>query len=259
MYVYFCESMVVLYLKMKMRDFMRIELEDENKKKQQEEQTCQQLSQKHESDLTKKEKRLLEKEKLKAMDWKGKLQYIWMYYKVWIFVAIGVVFLAFGIRSWIENARIKTVLSIAVTDSAGSDSETVEENLKELLGIDQDPYQKVDITETFVTNEDGTQLDTYSQVAFVTKVQAQAFDVALMPEALCSSLEKEGYFMDLDQLLDQDTLQAAGQKIQGNHILVSDQSLKEQFGVEYEPVCVAVLVNAQNTEAASKWLKQLLM
>ncbi len=49
---------------------MRIELEDENKKKQQEEHTCQQLSQKHESDLTKKEKRLLEKEKLKV--WIGK-------------------------------------------------------------------------------------------------------------------------------------------------------------------------------------------
>ena len=103
---------------------MRIELEDENKKKQQEEHTCQQLSQKHESDLTKKEKRLLEKEKLKVMDWKGKLQYIWMYYKVWIFAAIGIVFLAFGIRSWIENARIKTFLSIAVVDSAGADYET---------------------------------------------------------------------------------------------------------------------------------------
>ena len=51
--------------------------------------------------------------------------------------------------------------------------------------------------------------------------------------------------MDLDQLLDQDTLQAAGQKVQGNHILVLNQNLKEQFGVEYEPVCVAVLVNAQ--------------
>ena len=75
---------------------MRIELEDENKKKQQEEHTCQQLSQKHESDLTKKEKRLLEKEKLKVMDWKGKLQYIWMYYKVWIFSGnIGIVFLGF--------------------------------------------------------------------------------------------------------------------------------------------------------------------
>mgnify|MGYP007087866578 CR=1 FL=1 len=173
---------------------MRIELEDENKKKQQEEHTCQQLSQKHESDLTKKEKRLLEKEKLKVMDWKGKLQYIWMYYKVWIFAAIGIVFLAFGIRSWIENARIKTFLSIAVVDSAGADYETVQENLKELSGIDQDPYQKVDITETLVSNEDGTQLDTYSQVAFVTKVQAQAFDVVLMPETLCSSFEKEGYF-----------------------------------------------------------------
>ena len=40
---------------------MRIELEDENKKKQQEEHTCQQLSQKHESDLTK-EKRLGKKD-----------------------------------------------------------------------------------------------------------------------------------------------------------------------------------------------------
>ena len=88
----------------------------------------------------------------------------------------------------------------------------------------------------------------------MTKVQAQAFDVVLMPETLCSSFEKEVYFMDLDQLLDQDTLQAAGQKVQGNHILVLNQNLKEQFGVEYEPVCVAVLVYAQNTEAASKWL-----
>ena len=213
----------------------------------------------NETDLTKKERRRIEKEKLKGMGTGKKLQYIWMYYKVWIFAAIGIVFLAFGIRSWIENARTKTVLSIAVTDSAGSDYETVQENLKELLGIDQDPYQKVDITETLVSNENGTQLDTYSQVAFVTKVQAQAFDVVLMPETLCSSFEKEGYFMDLDQLLDQDTLQAAGQKVQENHILVSDQSLKEQFGVKYEPVCVAVLVNAQNTEAALKWLKQLLM
>ena len=94
----------------------------------------------------------------------------------------------------------------------------------------------------------------------MTKVQAQAFDVVLMPETLCSSFEKGRLFYgSCMQLLDQDTLQAAGQKVQGNHILVLNQNLKEQFGVEYEPVCVAVLVNAQNTEAASKWLKQLLM
>ena len=60
-------GIIYKYYEMKMRDFMRIELEDENKKKQQEEHTCQQLSQKHESDLTKKEKRLLEKEKLKVL------------------------------------------------------------------------------------------------------------------------------------------------------------------------------------------------
>jgi len=238
---------------------MRIELEDENKKKQQEEQNSQQMNHKYESDLTKKEKRLLENEKLKAMDWKGKLQYIWMYYKIWIFAVIGAVLLAFGIRNWIENARVKTVLSVAVADSTGSDYEAAQESLEKLLGIDEDPYQKVDITETFTTDADGTQLDTYSQVAFVTKVQAQVFDVVLLPEALCESFEKDGYFMELDQLLDQDTLQAAGQKIKGCHIQISDESLKEQFGIEYEPVCVAVLVNTQHTKEAAKWMEQLLM
>lgn len=34
-----------------------------------------------ETDLTKKEKRELEKMKLASMGWKGKLQYIWAYYK----------------------------------------------------------------------------------------------------------------------------------------------------------------------------------
>ena len=238
---------------------MRIELEDPDKKGQQEEQNYQQMDHRYESDLTKKEKRLLEKEKLKAMDWKGRLQYIWMYYKIWIFAVIGAVFLVFGIHSWIENARIQTVLSVAVADSTGDNYEAAENSLEKLLEVDEDPYQQVDITETFTTDAGGTQLDTYSQVAFVTKVQAQAFDVVIMPEALCNAFEKDGYFMDLDQLLDQDTLKAAGQKIQGKHIAVSDDSLKEQLGLKYEPICVAVLVNTQHEKEAAKWLKQLVM
>ena len=40
---------------------------------------------KDELDLSKKERRLIEKEKLKGMGMKKKLEYIWMYYKPAIF------------------------------------------------------------------------------------------------------------------------------------------------------------------------------
>ena len=44
---------------------------------------------KNESDLSKKERRLIEKEKLKGMGPKKKLEYIWMYYKPAIFGNCG--------------------------------------------------------------------------------------------------------------------------------------------------------------------------
>ena len=46
---------------------------------------------KNESDLSKKERRLIEKEKLKGMGPKKKLEYIWMYYKTAIFGVIAVI------------------------------------------------------------------------------------------------------------------------------------------------------------------------
>ena len=49
---------------------------------------------KNESDLSKKERRLIEKEKLKGMGPKKKLEYIWMYYKPAIFGVIAVIALA---------------------------------------------------------------------------------------------------------------------------------------------------------------------
>ena len=49
---------------------------------------------KHETDLTKKEKRELEKMKLASMGWKGKLQYIWAYYKPQMAAIVAVIAIA---------------------------------------------------------------------------------------------------------------------------------------------------------------------
>lgn len=88
---------------------MRIELKDEN---QEEPQKIDEndLRYKHESDLTKKEKRELERQKLAGMGLGGKLQYIWAYYKPQIFVVVGVIILIFAIRDFYLKLRLKTYL-----------------------------------------------------------------------------------------------------------------------------------------------------
>ena len=236
---------------------MRIELESEKEKTQGEPAGEPGLSQKHESDLTKKEKRLLEKEKLKTMSGKEKLAYIWMYYKLAIFGAVAAVFLVIGIANWIENAKITNVLSVTVINSSGSGYDAAVSSLEEFFGIADEKYKTVELSESYSTTSDGDALDTYAQMAFVARVQAKDMDVVLLPESLCESYEEQGYFADLEDVLGEETCAAFEDAMQGQHILISDADFMEQFGVSYEPVCVAVFVNAPNSENAAQWVASL--
>ncbi len=89
---------------------------------------------KNESDLSKKERRLIEKEKLKGMGPKKKLEYIWMYYKPAIFGVIAVIALIFGIKDYYEQSKIKTVLSMTVVLYQTLKKNEPFADLKELMG-----------------------------------------------------------------------------------------------------------------------------
>ena len=97
---------------------MRIELKDENQEepKQIDEND---IHNKHESDLTKKEKRQLEKEKLAGMGLGAKLGYIWAYYKPQMAAIVGVIVLIFAAKDIYDNAQIETALTMMVIDSYG--------------------------------------------------------------------------------------------------------------------------------------------
>ena len=117
---------------------MRIELKDEN---QEEPQKIDEndIRYKHETDLTKKEKRELEKMKLASMGWKGKLQYIWAYYKPQMAAIVAVIAIAFFVKDLYENSRIHTALTVMVIDSYGTKQEEAEEKVQKALGIQDDP------------------------------------------------------------------------------------------------------------------------
>ena len=235
---------------------MRIELKDENTEEITEEKEPE-LKDKHESDLTKKEKRELERQKLKSMNFAGKLQYIWAYYKAHIFGLIGIIVLIFIVKDTYNNAKIKTALSIMVIDSAGSNYEENEQKISEILGVEDDPYQEVSIDETLHTAASGEELDAYGQMAFVAKIQAQSVDVLILPETFYQSMETSDYFENLEELLGDEVYDSFGDSIDQHHITFTAEKFGEEFGVYYEPVCVAVLINSEQKENAAAWIASL--
>ena len=191
---------------------MRIELKDEN---QEEPQKIDEndIRYKHETDLTKKEKRELEKMKLASMGWKGKLQYIWAYYKPQMAAIVAVIAIAFFVKDLYENSRIHTALTVMVIDSYGTKQEEAEEKVEKALGIQDDPYEIVTVDESLRTGEDGVALESYSQMAFTTKVSARAVDVLIGSENYMDGFEfKDEYFMDLTELLPEEVYQAFGEQ-----------------------------------------------
>lgn len=235
---------------------MRIELQEE-KKEETTEVKEPELKDKHESDLTKKEKRELERQKLKSMNFWGKLQYIWAYYKAPIFGLIGVIVILSVIKDAYDNSKINTALAITVIDSLGSDYETVQKDVETVLGVDEDEYQVVSLEQNLNTTEGGQELNPYGQMALVTKIEAKAIDVMVMPENYYESLDVSGYFAEIKEVLGEETYASFGSDADSYHVTVSSEEFAEKFGIPYDPVCIAVLANSENKENAAKWISSL--
>lgn len=236
---------------------MRIELKDEN---QEEPQKIDEndIRYKHESDLTKKEKRELERMKLSSMGMGGKLQYIWAYYKPQMAAVIAVIAVILFARDLYENSKIKTALTVMVIDSFGMKQEEAESQVEKALGIGEDPYQVVTVDESLRTGDDGVALESYSQMAFTTKVAAKAVDILVGSEAYMDGFaNKEEYFADLTQLLPEDIYKAFGDQEDKYSISISSDQLADELEVGYQPIKIGILINSENTENAVKWLTAL--
>ena len=195
---------------------------------------------KDELDLSKKERRLIEKEKLKGMGMKKKLEYIWMYYKPAIFGVIIAIALIFGVK-----------------DSTVSDTDEFEQEIKEALGYGDDKYSKVEIGVNLTTDADPSEFNYTAQMAYVTQVQAGTIDIMVMPEELYQTLNENQAFVDLKELLGADNFEAFGSQTDTTHISITDSELAEKLGVSYEPMCIVVPYSAPDQENVVKWLETL--
>lgn len=207
----------------------------------------------HESDLSRRERRLIEKEKIKGMGIGRKLEYLWMYYKGVLFGAIGILFLIYFGVDWYHHAKMETVLTVSVVNAGELDADKVKADMQELFEFD-DKNSQVNISTNLSTDQSGENFDYYAQMAYMAQLQSSGIDVLIFPESLYDSANIDGIFMDMKEVLDKDTYEALGDRVKGDYITLPDGYLGENMGIYYQPVCAAVIFNAKNVENAGKWL-----
>ena len=195
---------------------------------------------KNETDLSKKERRLIEKEKLKGMGPGKKLEYIWMYYKPAIFGVIAAIALVFAAKDYYENAKIQTVMAVSVVNSLAGDTDTLEQEIKDVIGCSDDKYSRVEIGINLTTDSDQKEFDYTAQMAYVTQVQTGSIDVMVMPESLYQTLNENHPFADMENLLGEDIFKSFGEQTDKTHISITDSELAEELGVAYEPMCIVI-------------------
>lgn len=163
---------------------------------------------KHESDMTKKEKRELEREKLASMSKKQKLEYVVTYYKFSIIAAILIIFLIIGIVKWADDLKKETLLYVAAINSE-LDAGTIMDDFRKSIHDTDEYHEFVLDTSIFVgtgkeENAD-VPIDYNAQMKITTLVGAGTVDIYICPEVIYQNYAKEdGLLYEISDLMGED-------------------------------------------------------
>lgn len=210
------------------------------------------LDRKYERQMSMKERRKFEAEKMQAMTLKEKIEYLWMYYKVYLLIPVVIVALIVVGMQMYHGMTEKVLLNLAILGGDNIDRSGLDKEITELLGTG-DKKETVKIN----ANLSGSSDDYNSNIALSTLVGAEAVDVIICPEEIYESYTKQSGFMNLEKILSEEAI--AGGKVQGDAVVLETSSyMTDEIGISYEPVYVCIMSNAQNEKQAVKFIEMLL-
>ena len=217
------------------------------------------MAKRYEADRTRKEKMELEREKLSGMNLSGKLEYIWTYYKPVIFGVIAVIALILIIRNLVENSKYYDILSIGVANSSNIGSmEPLEEELLEQFGDPEDKYQQVGVDTSYSFGSDMNNGDYNTMMKFAAVTAAQGMDILICNEDVYEHYDEQEYFMDLTELLSEEECQKYNLTKGDTGLDITNLARYQEMNLtSYEPVYLAVMVNAQNLDTTKAFINYL--
>lgn len=204
------------------------------------------MKQKYESDMTPKEKRQAELEKLRGMSLGEKAGYLWTYYKIWLLVPVILIFVIWQGMQIYHNMQEVELLSVGVVDTnlnTEEGQEAFESDLLELLGTGGE--NEVIALDTGLSSGD----DSASAMKRATVLGAGTLDLMICGEELYDSYDAQGAFADWEEILGEDYGKYESYFVDGR-LDLSRSAKWDSYGlVIYEPVYAGALVSSENTEA----------
>ena len=210
------------------------------------------MEEKHESDLTPKERRLLEWEKFKKMNVSQKLEYFWDYYKWTLLVAaIVIFFIAEGIGIYHRLQEIK-LLSIAIMDVPIDRDREVEQFRQDLLaaignGIE---HEKIELDTSLMSG------DTVAAVSKLTVVVGGGLtDVLICNEETYLNLEEQGAFTDWTEILGEEYEEYQTLFTPEGRLDLSDLEIWNSYALtSYSPVYLGRLDSSSDMEYVRRFI-----
>lgn len=214
------------------------------------------VNKRYESDLTSKEKRELEREKLKSLHGKDKLDHIWTYYKTQIFLAVLAVALLYVAGKTIYRMQFDTVFYAIFVNAQTGDEEQMKTDFKSYLG-DDDKYHEIVIDRGFYLTGNDSQDASY-QVKLQALITGKHVDVMVADKDTFETYAEGDVFTPMVKLLSEEDMQRYKDDLEPNGIRIRNSKVLEKFGFEMgDEVYLGVFSYAPCPENAVEFIKYL--
>lgn len=210
------------------------------------------MDKKYESDLTPREKRQLELQKLKNMNTGQKIEYLWTYYK-WVLVVFLIVILVIylGVTMY-RNIRTTELLSIAVIDADTASEENqarMEADLLEWMQTGKG-YEAVTVDTSIQSGEDYV-----STAKRMATIGSGSMDLLICKEEVYNSFADQDVFLPWKEVLGDQYQTYEPYLVDGKLDLSRCEKWQSYHLVSYEPAYVGVYVSSENNENVIKFLE----
>lgn len=180
---------------------------------------------------------------LKTMSSREKISHIWEYYNLWIIGIVILIILLVEAGKIIVNARVQTIQSGLVLNVELTDELRVCLEDDFLTFAEGNPKkQKMEVMGQFYGVSDEDQMYSYyTEMAIVARISAQELDYLITEENGFQALDRGEVFLDLRELLPEETLGSFGDKVlygtleSGESIPVGLLLNGTEFGEKYLP------------------------
>ena len=184
---------------------------------------------KYESDMSRKEKRELEKSYFRGMSVRQKTEHVIAYYKTHIMLLfLTLLVIIFGIY-FVYRTQVDILLNVVFIDSMDGDQKTMESDFKEYMG-DSSALHEIFVDDTILFT--GSALsDSYKEIKLSSFIQNKLPDVMIMDEEYYGQYKESGMLQPFIKVMSEEEQESLGIRAEdGYGVMMTGNQKLEEYG-----------------------------